>query len=265
MTGGMSALTILALTKGELAVYLKELLLTPVSMSLVTSGGFAFNDYFDRKPDSLVKPQRPIPSGQVSPNQALIFSLVLYVAGILLSSTLNPICVIIVSIDVVLVSVYSLYLKRVSGFFGNSLIGLLIMTTFFYGEAALFREISFASISLSLVAIGTIGGDILRDVMSLEGDLKVGYPTLPAKIGVSLSAKIGGTFFLISAILSITPYLIGIIGLGYLIILLWDALVAWSFVSLMRNQTVQNISKNERMITMAMILLPLALIAGALT
>ena len=265
MTGGMSALTMLALTKGDLGGHLNELLLTPVSMSLITSGGFAFNDYFDRKPDSVVKPKRPIPSGQVSPGQALAFSLGLYLAGILLSFALNPVCISIVSVDVVVVSLYSLYLKRLSGFFGNLIIGFLIMTTFFYGEAALFGKVTSDSLSLSLVAIGTIGGDILRDVLSLEGDLKVGYPTLPAKIGTKSSAKVGGAFFLLSAILSITPYVIDVIGFGYLIILAWDALVAWSFVSLMRNQTVENVRKNERMITMAMILLPLALIAGAFT
>ncbi len=265
MTGGMAALTILALTAGKLEGFVDRLLLATISMSLITSGGFAFNDYFDRKPDSVVKPKRPIPSGQVSAGQALAFSLSLYLAGILLSFALNPVCVSIISVDVMVVSLYSLYLKKLSGFFGNLIIGFLIMTTFFYGEAALFETVTLASLSLSLVAIGTIGGDILRDVLSLEGDLKVGYPTLPAKIGIRSSAKVGGAFFLLSAILSIIPYLISVIRFGYLIILVWDALVAWSFISLMRNQTVKNVKKNERMITMAMILLPIALIAGAFT
>jgi len=265
MTGGMSALTMLVLTKGSLGGSLDKLLLTTISMSLITSGGFAFNDYFDRNPDAVVKPKRPIPAGQVSPKQALVFSLGLYVAGITLSFALNPICIAIVFIDVILVSMYSLYLKRMSGFFGNLLIGFLIVTTFFYGEAALFDKLSLASLSLSLVAIGTIGGDIMRDILSLEGDLKVGYPTLPAKIGISLSAKVGGSFFLVSGVLSILPYLMDVVGPGYLLILIWAALVVWSFFSLMRNQAVENVRKNERMITMAMILLPISLIAGAFT
>ena len=55
------------------------------------------------------------------------------------------------------------------------------------------------------------------------------------------------------------------LGSGYLLILIWDALLVWSFVSLMRKQTVDNVRRNERMITMAMILIPITLIAGAFT
>ena len=169
--------------------------------------------------------------------------------------------------DVVLVSVYSLFIKRANAFAGNLLVAFLVITTFLYGEAALFAKVSLASFSLSLLSIGMIGAGILRDVLSLEGDLKVGYPTLPAKIGINPSVKVGGIFFLLVAVLSPVPYLVRFVrlGLGYLLILIWDALLVWSFVSLMRKQTVDNVRRNERMITMAMILIPIALIAGAFT
>jgi len=244
-----------------------KLLLATISMGLITSGGFAFNDFCDRKPDSVIKPYRPIPAGYVTPKQALLLSLTLYLIGMALSFALNWICIGIIFMDVVLVSVYSLFIKRANAFAGNLLVAFLVITTFLYGEAALFAKVSLASFSLSLLSIGMIGAGILRDVLSLEGDLKVGYPTLPAKIGINPSVKVGGIFFLLVAVLSPVPYLVRFVrlGLGYLLILIWDALLVWSFVSLMRKQTVDNVRRNERMITMAMILIPIALIAGAFT
>lgn len=110
-----------------------------------------------------------------------------------------------------------------------------------------------------------IGAGILRDVLSLEGDLKVGYSTLPAMVGINQSTKIGSFFFLLVAVLSPIPYFIDVVGFGYLLILIWDAVLLKGFFSLIRKQTVDNVMKNERMITMAMIMIPIALIAGAFT
>ena len=55
--------------------------------------------------------------------------------------------------------------------------GILIGTSFVYGEAALSGIISVTSFSLSFMSMGNVGGNILRDVLSLEGDKKAGYKT----------------------------------------------------------------------------------------
>ncbi len=50
MTGGLSVLTALALQKGVFSLELYAQIF--VSMALTASGGFAINDYFDRKSDA---------------------------------------------------------------------------------------------------------------------------------------------------------------------------------------------------------------------
>ena len=69
--------------------------------------------------------------------------------------------------------------------------------------------VSLISLSLYPIAFGTIGGNVLRDIFSLEGDAKVGYPTLPQKIGSISAAKVGGVFFLLTGLLAPLPYFIG--------------------------------------------------------
>jgi 4-hydroxybenzoate polyprenyltransferase len=158
--------------------------------------------------------------------------------------------------------------KRKSGFIANMLVGLLTGTAFLYGEATITTPgtISLVALSLYPIAFGTMGGNVLRDVLSVEGDAKVGYPTLPQKIGNYNAAKVGAVFFLLTGVLAPLPFFLGNFTMYYLpLILLWSALLIYSSIRLFTSGTsVQNIRKYERIVTMSMILLPLALIIEAI-
>ena len=105
--------------------------------------------------------------------------------------------------------VYSTLVKRKSGFVANVLVGILTGTAFMYGQATITMPPTVSLISLSLypIAFGTIGGNVLRDILSLDGDSKVGYPTLPQKIGIGNSAKVAALFFTLTGLLAPLPYL----------------------------------------------------------
>jgi 4-hydroxybenzoate polyprenyltransferase len=144
--------------------------------------------------------------------------------------------------------------------------GVLTGTAFIYGQATVTGTVNFISLSLYPIAFGTIGGNVLRDIFSLEGDAKVGYPTLPQKIGSVSAAKVGGVFFLLTGLLAPLPYLIGEFQIYYLsLILIWSTLLIYSALRLFTSaSTVANIRKYERIVTMSMMLLPLALIVEAI-
>jgi 4-hydroxybenzoate polyprenyltransferase len=264
MTGGLSVLTIIALQRSVPDIGL--LALVVLSGICLTSGGFAFNDYIDQESDAIVKKNRPIPSQSLAPWYALLASAVLFVIGLLAALRINFLCFGIALLDTFLLVVYSAYVKRFAGFFGSFLMGFLIGTSFVYGEAALSGVITIASFSLSFMSMGNVGGNILRDVLSLEGDLKAGYATLAAKRGPKLATRVGAIFFLLNTIASPIPYLVDAVGYAYLIpIIIWDIILVISGFSLLRNQNIDVVKKQERLVTMTMILIPIALIAGALT
>jgi geranylgeranylglycerol-phosphate geranylgeranyltransferase len=266
MTGGLSVLTIFALQRGTLPE--NELLIPLVVLSAIciSSGGFAFNDYVDQESDAIVKKNRPIPSKTLKPWEALSAAIILFAIGIAASATINWLCVGIALADSVLLVVYSKYIKKHIGFLGSFLMGFLIGTSFVYGEAALYGTFTMTSLSLSFMSMGSIGGNVLRDVLSLEGDLKAGYATLAAKRGTSFAAKVGAVFFLLNVAGSPVPYLVGAVGWAYLIpILIWDAILVVSGVSLLKNQELNNVKKHEKFVTRTMILIPIALVLGALT
>ncbi|MCL2691371.1 MAG: UbiA family prenyltransferase [Candidatus Bathyarchaeota archaeon] len=272
MTGGLSLLTAFAITKSMIAP--KEIVLIFLSMAFITSAGFAINDYFDRESDAVIKPKRPIPAGALTLKQVIAISSVLFVVGLTMAYFINWLSFAIIAIDSVLLLVYSWLVKRKSGFAANILVGILTGTAFMYGQATVQATITFASLSLYPIAFGTIGGNVLRDILSVDGDSKVGYPTLPQKIGSIGATKVGAIFFMLTGILAPLPSLIGKIT-GYVgvtgvagfsmyylpLILVWSVLLIYSAIRLATSaSTIQNVRKYERMVTMSMILLPLALI-----
>ncbi len=275
MTGGLAVLTAFAILKGNFSNIQTSVgildfgvvvLLTFFSMAFIASAGFAINDYFDHESDAIIKPKRPIPSGALTLKQAVVVTGVLFALGLVLSAIINWLSFAIIALDSLLLLVYSYMVKRKSGFAANLLMGILTGTAFIFGQATVTGTITLVSLSLYPIAFGTIGGNILRDVLSMEGDAKVGYPTLPQKIGAVSAAKVGGIFFLLTGLLSPLPFLIGNFTVYYLpLILLWSVLLIYSSIRLFASSsTIEDIRKYERLVTMSMMLLPLALIVEAI-
>src|SRR5665647_1118305 len=225
MTGGLSVLTAFAITKTMIAP--QTILLIFFSMAFITSAGFAINDYFDRESDAVIKPKRPIPSGALSLKQVVAISGLLFAAGLIMAFFINMLSFAIIAVDSLLLLIYSFMVKRKSGFVANVLVGILTGTAFLFGEATVTAPatISLISISLYPIAFGTMGGNVVRDILSLEGDSKVGYPTLPQKIGSVSAAKVGAVFFLLTGLLAplpAIPFFLGHFTFYYLpLILLW--------------------------------------------
>jgi geranylgeranylglycerol-phosphate geranylgeranyltransferase len=266
MTGGLSLLTAFAITKDAISV--QTIFLIFFSMAFITSAGFSINDYYDRESDAVIKPKRPIPSGALSLKQVIAISTVLFAVGLFFAFLINWLSFMILLIDSILLLIYSAFVKRKSGFAANVLVGLLVGTAFIYGEATIsvVQTVSLAALSLYPICFGTIGGNILRDILSFEGDSKIGYPTLPQNIGNKASIDIAAYFFIATAILAPLPFLLGFSSVYYLaLIVLWGFILVYSSLRLITSDsTVQNVKKYERLITMSMMLLILSLIIEAL-
>ena len=61
-------------------------LLLLLASACLYSAGMAWNDYFDREQDRRERPFRPLPSGRISPGQAVRLGVVLLVVGVLLAA-----------------------------------------------------------------------------------------------------------------------------------------------------------------------------------
>jgi geranylgeranylglycerol-phosphate geranylgeranyltransferase len=268
MSGGLAVLTAFAIVPLGI-LDLKIVPLIFFSMAFITSAGFAVNDYFDRESDAIIKPKRPIPAGSLSLKQVVVVAVFLFAVGLSLAVLINLLSFVILLIDSILLLLYSAFVKRKSGFAANVLVGLLVGTAFIYGGAAVFQVVPVAiSVSLTLypICFGTIGGNVLRDILSLEGDSKIGYPTLPQKRGTRNAIRVAVFFFITTALLAPLPFVFQFFGIYYLfLIMLWSVLLFYASIRLLTSApTVENVRKYERLITMSMMLLLLSLIIEAL-
>jgi geranylgeranylglycerol-phosphate geranylgeranyltransferase len=268
MSGGLAVLTAFAIAHFGI-LDLKIVPLIFFSMAFITSAGFAVNDYFDRESDAIIKPKRPIPAGSLSLKQVVVVAVFLFAVGLSLAVLINLLSFVILLIDSILLLLYSAFVKRKSGFAANVLVGLLVGTAFIYGGAAVFQVVPVAiSVSLTLypICFGTIGGNVLRDILSLEGDSKIGYPTLPQKRGTRTAIRVAVFFFITTALLAPLPFVFQFFGIYYLfLIMLWSVLLFYASIRLLTSApTVENVRKYERLITMSMMLLLLSLIIEAL-
>ena len=72
-----------------------------LSLFFISASILVLNDYFDIETDRINAPDRPIPSGAVAPSEALLLSISLLIAGIVLCYLLNftaLLCAIVLSV-----------------------------------------------------------------------------------------------------------------------------------------------------------------------
>lgn len=115
--------------------YLKTSLLAFVSFCLISSSAYIFNDIIDKKRDQLhpFKKYRPIASGKISTNIALVESLFLSLCSLFIANKVNDIFLTLIVAYLILQVLYSLVLKNFA------ILDILIIATGFilriYGGA----------------------------------------------------------------------------------------------------------------------------------
>jgi len=102
-----------------------RLILGFVTGFTLTGASMAINDYYDREIDAINEPQRPIPSGMISPREALVFALFLTATGFLTAFLTNTACLITAIIAWTIFVVYTTKGKR-TGLPGNFLVSACV-------------------------------------------------------------------------------------------------------------------------------------------
>ena len=195
------------------------LLITTIVVMLYTAASNALNDALDYEIDLINRPERPIPLGYVSIKGALFISFLLFASGVVLCLQLPDMAIVIgVFISLPLMVTYSTNLKG-KYLIGNLVVSLLLGASFLFVGAS--HEMTSPMLIPMLLAFGlTFLREIIKDVADIEGDLSLGLKTYPIISGVDSYRRIIISLCLLVGLLSLVPYLIGIYGLGYLLLLM---------------------------------------------
>jgi geranylgeranylglycerol-phosphate geranylgeranyltransferase len=176
-----------------------------LAVFLVTGAGNAVNDYFDREIDAINRPQRPVPSGRITPQATLQWSLALFFMGCVLAGLVNSLCLAIAAVNSALLYIYARNLKA-TPLAGNLCVAYLTGSTFLFGGAAYgIPGMTFALIPFLLSFLATMSREIMKDAEDAEGDRIGGAKTLPILAGERLSSALAMLFSLAAIVLSFQP------------------------------------------------------------
>ena len=179
-----------------------EIAICCVSAMMLVGGGNALNDYNDRESDKRNHPERPIPSGKISAENALTFAQILLGLGlvILIFTLDNKMPFVIALLGVITLIAYENGLKA-AGIAGNIAVGLMSGAIFLYAGMAV-NDPGPTIWMFGLAILATITREIVKDIQDLEGD-KDRF-TLPAKIGIDMSLNLATLILLVAIGLSYT-------------------------------------------------------------
>lgn len=180
----------------------------------LTGASMTINDYYDRSIDAINEPERPLPSGRISPQSAVFFTAFLSFIGLGSSLQISLSAFIIAVFAWILMMLYSMRGKR-TGFLGNLMVSTCIALPFIYG--GLLSDRITASLSFSLLAfLSNTGREITKGIVDIEGDRVAGIKTIAVQRGATKAAKFATLFFISAVVSSGIPIYLNFVSILYI-------------------------------------------------
>ena len=242
-----------------------NLLLGFVTSFTLTGASMTINDYYDRQIDAINEPNRPIPSGAVSPKEALSFALVLSIIGFIAAVGTNVPCFIVAAIAWIVSITYVTKGKR-TGLPGNFLVSTCVMIPFVYGGFVVGKLELPIMIFAAIVFLSNTGREITKGIVDVRGDMYRNVRTVAVLYGEKDAAFASSIFFVSAVGLSLFPWLWGLVSNWFLpLVILTDIGLVASSISLIRDSSRDNARRVKNLILVWFITGLLAFLAGTIS
>jgi geranylgeranylglycerol-phosphate geranylgeranyltransferase len=167
----------------------------------------SYNQVSDLKIDKINRPNRPIPAGKISIKEALAFTFVLYLIGLVIAYIISFSFFVVTAICLMITTLYStppIYLKK-RFLLSTTTIALCQSWLFLLAGWVIYPfayplepTFWFIGTILFILLVGACG---TKDFTEVVGDGKYGMKTLPFLYGNEKAAKITGPFFVLPFVL----------------------------------------------------------------
>jgi len=173
-----------------------------LSAMLIGGAGYAINDFFDIPIDMVNRPSRVLPSRQMTPRAAYLWSVLLFLLGMFASLlTGRWACVAVAVVNSFALFFYARTLKRVF-LAGNLVVAYTAASTFLYGGLAA-GNASAGLLIAGYAFLFTFMRELVKDMEDIEGDRRDGALTLAIKLGPGRTVGISMLFCLLLVALSL--------------------------------------------------------------
>jgi geranylgeranylglycerol-phosphate geranylgeranyltransferase len=151
-------------------------LLTAIVLVCMSSAACAINDYWDVDKDSIDHPERPLPSGQLSLEQAWWVAIVLFAGALMAAVPLGKTAIALVAVNIVLLWNYS-HLLKYSGTLGNVVVATVIALLIFLGSVVAGKPFAMLY-PIGFLFCYALARELVWDIHDVEGDRTQGIVTV---------------------------------------------------------------------------------------
>ena len=160
-----------------------------LSTFFIAAAGYTINDYYDYEIDRINQPNRVLPRGEISLVNARIYSITLFITGLVLATlTKNIYCIVISILNSTTLYLYARYFKK-SFLFGNLLVAWNSCSTFIFG-ALISSNIKNIMNLVCYSFLYTIIREWVKTIEDYEGDLKEKARTIAIICGKKNTMKL---------------------------------------------------------------------------
>jgi 4-hydroxybenzoate polyprenyltransferase len=170
---------------------------------LVCGGGMVINDYFDLEIDRKQHPEKALVSGRIKPKAALLYSALLFLAGIVLAFLYLPTTAFIIALAfTILLVAYSRFLGKAK-YLGNWVVASGTAFTLVFGASLVGNYTVVAWLAIAAL-FANLARELIKDVEDLKVD-KGFKQSLPMVLGKKKTLWFAFLYYLIAIIAVYLP------------------------------------------------------------
>ena len=210
-----------------------SLLLGFVTSFSLAAASMTINDYYDRQIDAINEPSRPIPKGDVSPKEALIFAAALTTVGLVAAFKTN-LPSLVVAVTALIISFTYITKGKKTGLPGNLLVSATVVIPFIYGGLTVGQLETSTLLFVAIAFLSNTGREITKGIVDVEGDRSHNIKTIAVTYRERTAAATAAIFTLSAVCLSPLPWLWGLVSDWFLLpVVITDiGMIASSFLLL---------------------------------
>jgi geranylgeranylglycerol-phosphate geranylgeranyltransferase len=218
----------------------QEMVLGFLSGFFISGSAIVLNDYFDLEVDKVNTPNRPLPSGVISPTEAIVLAGITSAIGLISAFAIGVsaflLCVIFWGIGFL----YNWRFKE-TGLPGNLIVAVNVGVTFILGGMSVGDPWNKIVWCFALMAfLIDLGEEIAGDAMDSEGDKKRGSRSIAIVHGRLFALHVSSLLFGLVVPISLLPVIFDWMGTIYLVLIaITDLWIVTFVVRLWKSKTPQ--------------------------
>ena len=213
----------------------------------LTAASMAINDYYDREIDAINEPNRPIPRGDVSPKEALMFAVALSTIGLIAAFETNMPSL-LVAVTALIISISYITKGKGTGLPGNFLVSATVVIPFIYGGLTVGQIETSTLLFVAIAFLSNTGREVTKGIVDVEGDRSHKIRTIAVTYGERTAAAAAVVFSFLAVCLSPLPWLWGLVSDWFLPpVILTDIGMLVSSILLLRNYSRKNAKRTKNL------------------